>query len=69
MAVTELKFNGKYPIQMKRRHLGVDREGEQHMENRLFMYLGVIRLDITDYNPAQIQLIVSKLQIMGLTNE
>ena len=64
MAVTELKFNGKYPLKMKRIHLGIDNEGEQQQENRIYMYLGAIRLDITDYNPAQIELIVSKLELM-----
>lgn len=66
-----LKYQGSYPIKMKRRYLGLDmnREGEECYENRVYMYLGAIRLDITDYNAAQVKLIVSKLELMGLTHE
>ena len=70
-SVEVLKFQGKYPIKMKKVLLGTDanRENEECWEQRLFMYLGCIRLDITSYNPAQIQLIVTKLELMGLTKE
>jgi hypothetical protein len=69
--VSELKYQGSYPMKMKRRYLGVDmnREGEECFENRVYMYLGPIRLDITDYNAAQVKLIVQKLDLMGLTRE
>ena len=69
--VNELKYKGSYPIKMKRVHMGYDmnREGEECWEQRIFMYLGAIRLDITDYNARQVQLIVSKLELMGLTEE
>lgn len=69
MAVEELKYKGDYPIKMKRVHLGYDSMGNQIQENRVFMYLGVIRLDISDYQPAQVALIVSKLELMGLTED
>ena len=65
--VEVLKYEGKYPIKMKKRLLGESMEGESHYEQRLFMYLGAIRLDVSDYNPAQVKLIVSKLELMGLT--
>ena len=66
-----LKFQGSYPIKMKKVFLGNDmnREGEDCFEQRIFMYLGPIRLDMTDFNPDQIKLIVAKLELMGLTKE
>ena len=66
--VAELKFEGKYPLKMKRVHLGYDlnREGEECWENRIFMYLGPVRLDCSAFNAKQVALIVKKLELMGL---
>ena len=68
-SIPQLRYRGSYPIKMRRRYLGLDanRENEECYENRIYMYLGPIRLDITDYNPAQVSLIVRKLELMGLT--
>jgi hypothetical protein len=63
-----LKYQGKYPIKMKRVLLGESMEGESHYEKRLFMYLGAIRLDVSDYNPDQVKLIVTKLELMGIAH-
>ena len=67
----QIRFAGKYPMKVERKLMGHDanRENEECWENRIFMYLGPVRLDCTDYNPAQIQLIVNKLILMGLAKE
>jgi hypothetical protein len=66
-----LKYKGDYPVQMKKEYLGIDmnREGEECYEWRVYMYLGSIRLDITDKKPDEVKMIVRKLELMGMTND
>jgi hypothetical protein len=65
-----LKFNGKYPIQMKRELLGYDQNMENDCyEQRIYMYLGNIRLDITNLMPLEVKRIVRNLELMNLTGE
>ena len=64
-----IDYKGIYPIVMKDRLLGVSSEGEECKEQRVFMYLGSIRLDITDMNSDDVRMAVNKLELMGMTNE
>ena len=69
--VEVLKYQGKYPMVMKKELMGHDmnREGEECWQQRIYMYLGAVRLDVSDYNAAQVKMIVTKLELMGLAGE
>lgn len=59
-------YKGTYPIKIRKVFMGLTATGEEVMDTRVFMYLGPVRLDVTDLHAPQIRMAVTKLELMGL---
>ena len=64
------KFDGKYPIRREEHLLGYNPiDNVDEYDQRIFLYMGVLRIDVSDMKAYQIRSMVKKLELMGMHDE
>ena len=57
-----------YAIKVEKEHLGFNSMGEQVLVDMVYLYMGRVRLDVTDLVDSEVEQEIGKLKLMGYDN-